>query len=155
MTEHVPHLPFSLDPLMAEAKRRARQRRLLASVVALVLAAGAAGFGVELSSQGSHPDVGAVPTSLKVVATNQFGGHAVFHLRCDPASGNVPDPVKACAAISAQPSLVTKPKPFLCWATAWRFTILGRMNGRPVHTKVLSCWTPQMALIGKLGLGLR
>ena len=29
MTVRVPRLPISLDPLMAEAKRRARQRRML------------------------------------------------------------------------------------------------------------------------------
>lgn len=48
MTLHVLRRPFALDPLMAEAKRRARQRRLLVAVVTLVLlgggAAGAAFF---------------------------------------------------------------------------------------------------------------
>jgi hypothetical protein len=39
MTLRVPRLPFSLDPLIAEAKRRARRRRLL---LALGVAAGAA-----------------------------------------------------------------------------------------------------------------
>lgn len=45
MTLHAPRLPFSIDPLMAEAKRRARQRRvflaLVASLVAVCSAAGA------------------------------------------------------------------------------------------------------------------
>ncbi|HJQ74591.1 MAG TPA: hypothetical protein VJ814_06880 [Gaiellaceae bacterium] len=35
MTLHVPRLPFSLDPLIAEAKRRMRRRRLLVVTVAL------------------------------------------------------------------------------------------------------------------------
>lgn len=39
MTMRLPRLPFSLDPLIAEAKRRARRRRL---VLALVVAAGVA-----------------------------------------------------------------------------------------------------------------
>lgn len=44
MTAHVPRLSFSLDPLMAEAKRRARQRRVLVAIVALgLLGGGAAG----------------------------------------------------------------------------------------------------------------
>src|SRR4051794_33075297 len=43
MTLHVLRLPIALDPLIAEAKRRARQRRLL--VVALALALVAAGVG--------------------------------------------------------------------------------------------------------------
>lgn len=144
-------LSFGLDPLLAEAKRRP----LLAVAVALVLAAGAIAFGVELWSRGSGPVGGAVPANLTLVAANQFGARAVFHLTCDPARGNVPHPDEACAAIAAQPSLVTKPKGFSCFATAWDFTILGRMNGKPVHTKVVSCWTPQMPLINALGLGLR
>jgi hypothetical protein len=43
MTAHIPRLPFSLDPLMAEAKRRARQRRFLSTLVVLALIGGAAG----------------------------------------------------------------------------------------------------------------
>jgi hypothetical protein len=43
MTEHAPGLPFSLDPLMAEAKRRARQRRLFAALLALVIVGGMLG----------------------------------------------------------------------------------------------------------------
>lgn len=39
MTARVPRLPFSLDPLMAEAKRRARQRRLLALGLIVILVA--------------------------------------------------------------------------------------------------------------------
>jgi hypothetical protein len=37
-----PGLPFALDPLMAEAKRRAKQRRFLIAVVVLALIGGAA-----------------------------------------------------------------------------------------------------------------
>ncbi|HJQ74400.1 MAG TPA: hypothetical protein VJ814_05910 [Gaiellaceae bacterium] len=47
MTLHVPRLPFSLDPLIAEAKRRARRRRWLILFV-LVVAAGAAAATLEL-----------------------------------------------------------------------------------------------------------
>jgi hypothetical protein len=43
MTAHLPRLPFSLDPLIAEAKRRARQRRLLLAVVCAVAALTAGG----------------------------------------------------------------------------------------------------------------
>jgi len=38
MTVQVPRLPFSLDPLIAEARRRARQRRLLLAVVGAAVA---------------------------------------------------------------------------------------------------------------------
>jgi hypothetical protein len=37
MTLRAPRLPFSLDPLMAEAKRRARQRRVLIALGVLLV----------------------------------------------------------------------------------------------------------------------
>lgn len=49
MTLHVPRLPFSLDPLIAEAKRRARRRRWL-SLLVLVAAVAAAIGSLELRS---------------------------------------------------------------------------------------------------------
>lgn len=39
MALHVPSLPFSLDPLLAEAKRRMRRRQLSGAALALLLAA--------------------------------------------------------------------------------------------------------------------
>jgi uncharacterized membrane protein YgcG len=39
MTAQVPRLPFSLDPLIAEAKRRARQRRVILVAAGLVTVA--------------------------------------------------------------------------------------------------------------------
>jgi WD40-like Beta Propeller Repeat len=50
--EHLPRLPFSLNPLIAEAKRRARQRRVLVAVVVLLTAALAAGLTLTFRSQG-------------------------------------------------------------------------------------------------------
>jgi len=65
MTLHVPRLPFSLDPLMAEAKRRARQRRALVALIAALLAAGAAAGGYFLLGPGgpSKPPVASAVTS--------------------------------------------------------------------------------------------
>lgn len=51
--------PVGLDPLIAEAKQRARRRRLLLLVAAGVLAASAA--GIELAGSGSSGSSGAVP----------------------------------------------------------------------------------------------
>jgi hypothetical protein len=150
MTEHVPRLSFSLDPLMAEAKRRARQRRLVTVLVAVAAVAAAAVFTVELRSSGS---VTPVPAKLTVLAVLDGGGRALFHLRCDPAGGDVAQPAKACAAIAAQPSLVTHPKPFVDLGNNGAyFTITGTLNGKPVHFSGESDWTPQMELITKLGL---
>jgi hypothetical protein len=149
MTVHVPRLPFSLDPLLAEAKRRARQRRVRVALIALAVVATGAVLGNELRSLGSVTPVRAKLTVLAVSGN----GRALFHLRCDPAGGDVAQPAKACAAIAAQPSLVTNPKPFFDGGsnTAY-FTITGRLNGKPVHFSGESDWTPQMALISKLGL---
>lgn len=121
-------------------------------VLLVVVAAVAAGIGltIELSAPGS---VAPVPARLTVLAVRDNGGRAIFHLRCDPAGGDVADPAKACAAIAAQPSLVTDPKPFYDGGNNGAyFTIAGRLNGRPVHFSGESDWTPQMQLIDKLGL---
>jgi len=97
--------------------------------------------------------VSPVPAKLTVLAVREGGGRALFHLSCDPAAGNVADPAKACAAIAAQPSLVTNPKPFYDGGdNAAYFTITGNVNGERVHFSGESDWTPQMALIDKLGL---
>jgi len=44
MTVRASRLPFSLDPLMAEAKRRARQRRVVVAFGVVLLAGLAAGL---------------------------------------------------------------------------------------------------------------
>jgi hypothetical protein len=49
---HIPRLPFELDPLIAEAKRRAWRRRTLLSVIAVVAVASAAGGWFVLRSSG-------------------------------------------------------------------------------------------------------
>jgi hypothetical protein len=55
MTLHIPRLPISLDPLIAEAKRRARRRRWLILSVLVVAAAAAAASLALGSSSGSGP----------------------------------------------------------------------------------------------------
>ena len=105
-----------LDPLIAEAKRRAHQRRLLAVVaaVALVLAAGAVAFGVEHWQLGLGSPSSTAPTHLTLRAEGGLVGrsHRLFHLSCSPPMGDVPQPAQACAAIAAQPTLITKPTPY-------------------------------------------
>src|SRR5205807_409060 len=82
-------------------------------------------------------------------------GRALFHLTCSPAGGDLPDTSRACAAIGAQPALVTRPKPFVCAGGTfswWDITVSGRFRGRPLRRFFSTCWTPQMATIGRLGL---
>lgn len=126
-----------------------RQRRIVV-LVGLAAVAGAVVLTAELRGLGS---VTPVPAKLTVLAVRDGGGRALFHLRCDPAAGNVAQPARACAAIAAQPSLVTNPKPFYDGGNNGAyFTITGSLNGKPVHFSGESDWTPQMALIDKLGL---
>jgi hypothetical protein len=126
MTLPIRRRPFSFDPLIAEAKWRARRRQLLTALIAVVAVAAGAVLTVELGGQGSVAPVSVapVPANLTVLVVSQGfpghgtlprgdGGRALFHLKCDPAGGNVADPAKACAAIAAQPSLVTNPKPYV------------------------------------------
>jgi uncharacterized protein DUF4232 len=69
MAVHVPALPLELDPLIAEAKQRARRRRLLG--VAALLAAGATGVGLMLSGgAGSSGEVPWLPTRPQLGAVN-------------------------------------------------------------------------------------
>ena len=57
MTLHVPRLPFSLDPLIAEARQRARRRRWLILLLVVVAAAAAAATLELRSASGSGPVV--------------------------------------------------------------------------------------------------
>lgn len=191
MSVHVPRVPFSLDPLVAEARRRARLRRLLVALIAVVVAAVAAVLSIEL--RGTGP-VAPIPANLTVLVVGESfphsginfpwdGGRVLFHLKCDPASGNVADPAKACAAIAAQPSLVTNPKPYaprtpftglggssggppmqvchlhpvkLCPANGPDyFKITGTVNGKPVHFGGGGIFATNVPLVEKLGLARR
>lgn len=58
MTLRVPRVPFGLDPLIAEARRRARLRRFLAAVAALTLLGVAAFLALELPSAGGGARAG-------------------------------------------------------------------------------------------------
>jgi hypothetical protein len=95
-------------------------------------------------------------TDLTFLAVNPFVGRAVFHLTCAPPGGDLGNPARACAAVAAHPRLVTSPKPFTCMGGTfswWDVTITGRLRGRQVRTHTSTCWTPQMAMIGRLGIG--
>jgi hypothetical protein len=64
MLARLPRLPFALDPLIAEAKRRARQRRLLVCLGLGLLAALAAGLALALRQPGGGPSGGlAIPAA--------------------------------------------------------------------------------------------
>jgi hypothetical protein len=119
----------------------------LSVLLCLAVAALVAGCG----GGGSSP-----ATDLTMVAVNSSVGRAVFHVDCAPTGGDLPSPARACAALAAAPQLVTKPKPFRCFGGTtswWDVTITGRLNGTPIHRAFSTCWTPQMATLGRFGMG--
>lgn len=88
MTAHVPSFSFSLDPLIAEAKRRARQRRMVLATIALTLAGGVAGGVLALGP--TSRDGGSGRTNLTARAPTTSGGSLV-----SAVGGTVPYPVFA------------------------------------------------------------
>jgi hypothetical protein len=117
--------------------------RLVVGFLVAVLLAGCGGGSPDRS------------TDLTLLAVNTLVGRAAFHLTCSPSGGDLRNPARACAAVAASPRLVTDPKPFVCRGDGtswWDVTITGRLRGRRVATSTSTCWTPQMATIGRLGL---
>lgn len=76
MTLHVPRLPLALDPLIAEAKRRARHRRLL--VIALLFALVALAVGATFALRSSPSSGG--PGAASPVSPTTSGGQPVLSL---------------------------------------------------------------------------
>src|SRR5213082_884249 len=76
MTAHAWRLPLSLDPLIAEAKRRARQRRLLVAVVVFLVAAAGAGAVTTLfgSSDVRSLQAALAPSVFAAPNNNLVGG---------------------------------------------------------------------------------
>ena len=104
MTVRVPHLPFSLDPLVAEAKRRARQRRMLVAL-AVLLAGLALGLIFAFRSPGGSPNGGLrVTTGMTAKAVRATAGPP---LRIDRSNPRNPD----------------------CWVYAWNSAVCFR-HGR-------------------------
>jgi len=78
MTASASSLPFSLDPLMAEAKRRMRQRRFLIVVVAILVAGGATGSVFALRSRSSEPTTLTFRSPTIVTLTKAQSGASVI-----------------------------------------------------------------------------
>jgi hypothetical protein len=124
MTLRVPRLPFSLDPLIAEAKRRARRRRLLltlgvaaggAVAVTFALQSGAGPGGVPAATGGAGSG-GAASNEGPVLADGVApvtGGRVVATVT--PDSAKVGQRVRviqvATAPIDASGNFVLRPDP--------------------------------------------
>lgn len=135
---------------------RARRRivdavRDISLLLLLLLPALVAGCGNFPAAEGD----GGSETRVTILAVNEDVGRAVFEFTCGPAGGDLPSPEPACAAVEETPELLTSPEPFTCLGglfSWWELTISGRLRGRPVRSRVSTCWTPQMELIGRLGI---
>jgi hypothetical protein len=79
MTAHVPRLPFSLDPLVAEAKRRARQRRVLVIAVVVVVVIGAVAGTTLALRPGFHSAAATKPTGTIFGGILPGGTHGLGH----------------------------------------------------------------------------
>ena len=119
------------------------------SLLVLALLGGCGGTG-------SAPGTGHA-TRVRILAVDPNVGRALFEISCPTKKGDRTSSVKPCAELAENPELVTKPEPFICMMgeNMWDFAISGQVNGRPVRSHTASCWTRQMALIGKLGLDFR
>jgi hypothetical protein len=85
MNVRVPRLPLSLDPLIAEAKRRMRRRRLLMGAVLLLLAGSAVGAGLALSrSTATHQSAPVTPIA-NTTALPPLSGLAARRVWCGDA----------------------------------------------------------------------
>jgi hypothetical protein len=120
MTLRVPRLPFSLDPLMAEAKRRARRRRLLLALAGAAAGAVAVTFALQSGARPSAPggagSGGAASNDGPVLAGGVApvtGGRVVASVL--PESAKVGQRVRptqvATAPIDASGSFVLRPDP--------------------------------------------
>jgi Protein of unknown function (DUF4232) len=131
MSAQAPVLPFEVDPLIAEAKRRARRRRLVA-VIALLALGGAAALGVRAFGGGVSP--GAVPwlpTRPQLGPANPplapacTASQLRASLFVQGAAGNLAGGIRIANRSSQACALVGRPK--LSFG-AWRVT-RGRQGG--------------------------
>jgi hypothetical protein len=147
-----PPLTAALAPSGPPRGDMARLRRRIVSVMSRLLAVLLVAFSlVGCGSRSANPS-----TDLTLLALNPYVGRAAFHVTCGPPGGDVDNPARACAALAAHPRLVTNPKPFTCMGGTfswWDVSITGRLHGRQLRTHTSTCWTPQMAMIGRLGIG--
>jgi hypothetical protein len=118
MTVWVARRSFSLDPLMAEAKRRAQQRRMLI-VLAILLAGLAVGLTFAFGSPGGRSPNGGGLTSGNY-SNSQNGGSG-------PLAVTTGMTAKAVLATAGRPSRVLRSNPRNpdCWAYP-----LGDINGK-------------------------
>jgi hypothetical protein len=128
MSAHVPALPLEVDPLIAEAKRRARRRRLLAGAALLamggvlggVLAFGAGGSTGVVPWLPTRPQLGPANPRLAPACT---AAQLRATLSLQGATGNLAGGITIVNRSSRPCALVGRPKLSFAGATSkWRET---------------------------------
>ena len=151
-------MPTSANKWLAVSSRRVPVTSCLRLRTTVTCAFAAATFvlgGANGAQGGWGTGSSASGTKLTMVALNANVGRAVFHLRCAPPGGDLPDPSKACAALDLQPELVTSPQPVICRGgppSHWYVTISGSLKGQPIDELFTTCWSLQMPTLEQFGL---
>jgi TolB protein len=122
MSAHVPALPLEADPLIAEAKRRARRRRLIAAAFVTALAVGGLAAAGVLSGRSTAPRSSLAP----VVDARAFRGHGnlafVSRGRLWLLDGSTGTLVRAAAGGASSPTFSPNGR-WLAWSQGPRFGI--------------------------------
>ena len=140
MAVGAPTLPLGLDPLIAEAKQRARRRRLLWLLAAGVIAAGLLAFDLAPASTGggtsgtvpwlpTRPNIGPANPPLAAPCTaSQLRGA----LGMQGAAGSLAGPIWLTNISHRACALVQQPRLALVHATsAWRIRAWPKAWGKP------------------------
>jgi hypothetical protein len=115
-----------------------------AMVAACGLAAAACGSAAAPSAGGGSPasTTSAAKVSLTIVQTGGSDSTAKrWTLRCEPAGGNVPDPVAACSKLLQHRTIFTpSPRHVMCpmiMADARGYIVYGTFLGQKVHQTIV------------------
>jgi hypothetical protein len=119
MTLHVPHLPASLDPLIAEAKRRARARRFLLAAIVVAVAGAVAATAALRSSDRPRAALLVVPPTCRSA-----------QLRIVPTGGGV------AAGTAGQNFALLNTSGQTCKLRGWPTLGLVLRDGRLIHPAV-------------------
>lgn len=137
MSAHLPALSLEADPLIAEAKQRARRRRLVAALVLLAVGGAAAAGTLAFGGGGASGDVPWLPTRPQLGAANpplapactasQIRGKLGFE---GIGFGRIGGPLMLLNRGSAPCSLVGMPKLSFAGATSmWQLGRQGQPSG--------------------------
>jgi len=104
MLAHIPRLPFGLDPLIREAKRRMRRRRFLLAGVLIVVVAGGIGVALALRSSSGGSGPGGPPGVAAGVVSfeHRSAVQAMASVFARPSAGPVPASIVRAAASLAK-----------------------------------------------------